>query len=137
MASLGQLSAFTNTSTLTVYSTYHCHTEATRQHSHVVFWYSGRRICKNTFLFLDTISDKRLHNVQESLQENGLVPRRRGNAHRLPVNTISFDDTQKVVQFLHTYAEANAILFPGRIPGYKCSDVQLLPSSTIKRQSWE
>ena len=60
-----------------------------------------------------------------------------------------------MVQFLKTYSEANAILLPGmfpcvcggvydglyvitgRIPGYKNSDLQLLPSSTTKRAVWE
>ena len=84
-----------------------------------------------------TISDKRLHNLEESLGENGLTPRRHGNARRLPANTVTFADTQRVVEFLHTYAEANAILLPGRIPGYKRTDEQLLPSSTTKHQVWK
>lgn len=36
----------------------------------------------------------------------------------------------------HTQAP-HAILLPGRIPGYKRTDVQLLPSSTTKRQVWQ
>ena len=59
-----------------------------------------------------------------------------GNTRRLPADTISFADTQRFVEFVHTYAEANAILLPGRIPGYKRTDVQLLPSSTTERQVW-
>ncbi len=35
-----------------------------------------------------------------------------------------------VVTFLKNFAEANAILLPARIPGYKRDDVQLLPPST-------
>ena len=80
------------------------------------------------FLFLHTISEERLRNVQE---ENGLTPRRHGNTHILPANTISFADT------LHTYAEAKAVLLLGKIPGYKRTDVQLLPSSTTKRYVWQ
>ena len=132
MVILGQISAFTNTSTLSVNSTKHRHPAASRQRPYMLFWHGGRRVCKKTFLFLHTISDKRLRNLQESWRENGLAPRRHGNARRLPAHTISFTDTQRVVEFLHTYAEANAILLPGRIPGYKRTDVQLLPSSTTK-----
>ena len=33
--------------------------------------------------------------------------------------------------------EANAMVLPGRVPGYKSSDIQLLPSSTTKHQVWE
>jgi hypothetical protein len=39
------------------------------------------------------------------------------------------------LRFLRSYAEVNAILLPGRIPGYKRDDLQLLPSSTTKKVS--
>ena len=29
------------------------------------------------------------------------------------------------------------MVLPGRVPGYKSSDIQLLPSSTTKHQVWE
>ena len=137
MAILGQLSAFTNTSTLTVHSSRYRHSPANLQWTRMVFWHGGRRVCRKMFLFLHAISKKRLENLQESFKENGLAPRQHGNTHRLPANTISFPDKQRVVEFLLTYAEANAILLPGRIPGYKCTDVQLLPSSTTKRHVWQ
>ena len=33
--------------------------------------------------------------------------------------------------------DTNAMLLPGRVPGYKDSDVKLLPSSTTKHAIWE
>ena len=33
--------------------------------------------------------------------------------------------------------EANAMVLPGRVPEYKSSDIQLLPSSTTKHKVWE
>ncbi len=33
--------------------------------------------------------------------------------------------------------DANAMVLPGRVPGYKRSDIQLLPSSTTKHKVWE
>ena len=33
--------------------------------------------------------------------------------------------------------EANAMVLPGRVPGYKSLDVQLFPSSTTKNKVWE
>ena len=33
--------------------------------------------------------------------------------------------------------DSNAMLLPGRVPGYKDSDVKLLPSSTTKHAIWE
>ena len=136
VALLGQLSAFMNTSDQTVHSTAHRHSPSSRQHTYMQFWHGGKRVCRNTFLFLHTISRKRLRNLQESLLTNGLTPRCHGNTRRLPPNAISHADTQRVINFLTTHAEANAILLPGRIPGYKRTDVQLLPSSTTKRPVW-
>ena len=58
------------------------------------------------------------------------------NTRQLPPNTLSFPDTQQVVNFIATYAEAHAILLPGCIPGYNRLDLQLLPLSTTKRNVW-
>ena len=41
--------------------------------------------------------------------------------HAVPVNT----------------TEANAMVIPGRVPGYNRSDIQLLPSSTTKHKVWK
>ena len=137
MTLLGQLAVFTNCSALTAHSSRDWHPSVSRQRSYSLFWDGGRRVCKKTFLFLHTISDKRLRNLQRNIRENGLAPRRHGNLRRLPSNAISYIDTQRVVEFLHSYSEANAILLPGCIPGYKRTDIQLLPSSTTKRLVWQ
>ena len=138
MALLGQLATFMNDSALTVRSSSRdSQPSVSRQKSYRLFWHAGRRVCRKTFLFLHAISEKRLRNLQKSLRENSLTPRQHGNLRRLPSNTISFPDTQRVVEFLQCYSEANAILLPGRIPGYKRSDVQLLPSSTTKHLVWQ
>ena len=92
------------------------------------------RVCKKMFLFLHIISEKRLRYLQESLKENGITPKRHGHRCRLPANMVSFADTQRVVEFLGTYAETNAIFWQGRDPRCKHTDVQLLPSSTTKSE---
>ena len=88
MAILGQLSAFTNSSTLSVHSSKHRHSPANRQRAYMLFYHGGRRVCKKMFLFLHNISDKRLRNLQESLRENGLTPRCHGNTRRLPATLL-------------------------------------------------
>ena len=75
----------------------------------------------------------RYNNIKASYLVNGLAPRRHKNTKRLPHNTLPFDVKVEVVTFLQHYAEAHAILLPGRIPGYKRDDLQLLPSSTTKK----
>ena len=57
--------------------------------------------------------------------------------YNLPYNMTPLSDIQQFVQFVLRYAEKNAILLPGRIPGYKCDDIQFLPSSTTKHNIWE
>lgn len=96
----------------------------------------GGRVCRKTFLLLPNVSEKMIDNVQHSLSKNALATRWHGKLRRLPSNTISFDDNKGVVEFLQTYAEANTTLLPGRIPGYKYTDVPLLPFSTTKHHQW-
>ena len=134
MALLGHLT-FTSSHTCRT-TTYRHPSSAPRQHSYTTFMHGGVKVCRKTFVFLHSISEKKLKNLKSSLLENGLSPRLHGNTKCLPHNTTSFADTQQVANFIKTYAEAHAILLPGRIPGYKRSDLQLLPSSTTKRNVW-
>ena len=64
----------------------------------------------------------------------GLTLRVHDDAKRLPKHTLKLDEVKNLVTFLHNYAEKNAIL-PGRIPGYKWDDLQLLPSITTKKET--
>ena len=56
-----------------------------------------------------------------------------GNTRRLPKHALKLEEVKNLVAFLSNYAEENAILLPGRIPGYKRDDLQLLPSNTTKK----
>ena len=86
-----------------------------------------------SFLACDEPPEVQIH--QEDLEKNGLCPRVRSKV--VPHNTTKLSDIQHVVRFILQYADDNAILLPGRISGYKRDDLQLLPSSTTKRQVWE
>ena len=44
---------------------------------------------------------------------------------------------QQSITFTHNLPDFNAILLPGRVPGYKESDVKLLASTIIKHTIWE
>ena len=81
------------------------------------------------------MSNTRFEAIKLNWRENGLCPRVRTTV--LPHNTTKLSDIKNVVRFILQYAEDNAILLPGRIPGYKRDDLQLLPSSTTKREVWE
>ena len=75
---------------------------------------------------------ERLENLKASYMVNGLAPRIHGNVKRLPHNALGYDVIKNAVRFINSYAQLHAILLPGRIPGYKRDDLQLLPTNTTK-----
>ena len=50
---------------------------------------------------------------------------------------LTVEELEDAVKYILSYAEKNAILLPGRIPGYKKYNVQLLPSSCTKKGVWQ
>ena len=74
--------------------------------------------------------------MRRSFLNNGIQQRTHGNFNRLPHNGFMTNELKNIVMFLQNYAETNAILLPGRIPGYKRSDVQLLPTHLTKKEVW-
>ena len=125
---MGQLRALTLRDPVTQRAT-------TRVRSNAQFLFGGHHICMSTFCFLQNIGISKLNAIKTSWLKHGL--RSRFHQHRSPHNVTSLSDVQLVVRLILHYAEDNAILLPGRIPGYKRDDLQLLPSSATKREVWE
>ena len=88
------------------------------------------------FLSLYGISYSRFRRLKEHYEEHGLSQRVHGNYKRLPHNTLPQAVTEDVKSFLTNYAEENAVLLPGRIPGFKNDDIRLLSSSESKMNVW-
>ena len=101
-----------------------------------VFQHHRHHVCRKTFLFLHGIGKRKFELIKAHFASSGLTPRTHGNTGRAPANTLIMEEVRNVVVFVTQHAEANAILLPGRIPGYKGSDIQILPSSTTKRAIW-
>ena len=95
------------------------------------------QVCLNTFLFLHGIGKWRYDAVRTYCMNNGIEERIHGNTNHLAHNGFSTDELRNIVTFLQNYAEENTILLPGNIPGYKRTDLQLLPTHTTKHQVWE
>ena len=106
-----------------------------RIRSSTQFRIGGHRVCIKTFCFVHAISRNKFNAIKASWVEDGLLPRQRKRS--IPHNALKLSDVEYVVRFILRYAEDNAILLPGRIPGYKSDNLQLLPSSTTKREVWE
>ena len=134
MAVLGQLSAFTNSSSDNVTTSHHV--SKSRKRSYCQFYHSGQRICQITFCQLFNIGSKRFRNLVTHHSKMGLIPRIHGNTGKKPHNATPFASVQFVVRFLHNLVEETGLLLPGRVPGYSRTDVKLLPSSTSKREIW-
>lgn len=52
------------------------------------------------------------------------------------MKVLTFEDVTRVVQYITNYAEANALVLPGRVPGFKRDDIKLLPSSETRASIW-
>ena len=129
MAIMGQVAASVHCND----STSGSHKKLTaRQRQRAQFSFHGHTICRTTFLFLHTISASRLKAIYQHYQQFGLTPRQHGNKKRLPKHSLKVEDVERVVSFIFNYSETHAMLLPGRVPGYKRSDIKLLPSSTTK-----
>ena len=79
------------------------------------------------------LGKSRFKALKQHFKQHGLISRVHGNTKRCPANTLSQQDRENILHFIRMYARANAILLPGRIPGYKRYDLQLLPSCTKKQ----
>ena len=129
---MGQLRALCQTNPMTQKSKAR---NSERKRTSTPYRFKGHRVCRDTFVFLHTMSSARFNAIKQSWIENGLCPR--GRAKVLPHNTTKLSDIKNVVRYILHYAEDHAVLLPGRIPGYKRDDLQLLPSSTTKREVWQ
>ena len=132
---MGQLIASTNTSAEVV--TTSRHTPLERKKNYTSHFHQGKVICRKMFLFIHSISKKRMKNIKHSLASDGVGFRVHGNAKRLPKHTLSLDSVEYVIRFLLNYTQQHGLLLPGRVPGYSRDDIKLLPSSVSKRGIWK
>ena len=101
------------------------------------FLYRSQPICKEMFLNLYGISKSRFQRLVDHYQNHGISLRIHGNSKRLPYNALPLDVAEDIKNFLSNYADENAVLLPGRIPGFKNEDIQLLSSSDTKMNVWK
>ena len=101
------------------------------------FLYRSQPICKEMFLNLYGISKSRFQRLVDHYQNHGISLRIHGNSKRLPHNALPLDVAEDIKNFLSNYADENAVLLPGRIPGFKNKDIQLLSSSDTKMNVWK
>jgi len=95
--------------------------------------FRGYTVCMGAFLFVHGIGRKRLRLLRKRAIEQGIQPVRHGNAGRTPTHKVmTFEDVQRVADFLNNYAENNALILPGRVPSFRDQSLKLLPSWETK-----
>ena len=109
--------------------------EKNRKQLRMTFSYHGKRICRTTFLFLHCIGKNKFCSLLKH-KENGLSLRVHGNKKRPPSWTVPSQAVEQVVKFILNVAEEQALLLPGRVPGFKRTDIRLLPSALTKHRLW-
>ena len=82
------------------------------------------------------LSYSRLRRLKEHYEQHGIYPRTHGNSKKLPSNMLPQIVTENVNFLLTNYIEENAIVLPGRIPGFKRDNVKVLSSSETKMSVW-
>ena len=100
------------------------------------FQFQSSCICKEMFLHLYGLSYSRFRRLKEHYEQHGIFLHTHGNSKKLPSNTHPLAVTENVHVFLTNYVEENAIVLPGRIPGFKRDDVKVLSSSETKMSVW-
>ena len=127
---------------LVVLAHLHCHlrkrnTESRKRKRNVCcFFISGQQVCRATYLFLHGIGKDRYNSLSAHYSSHGLTTRTHGNKGRLPKNACSYEAVHHVSTFTENYAEQHALVLPGRVPGFKRTDVRLLPSNMSKASVW-
>ena len=106
---------------------------AKRLRTSMEYKHKGYTICRKTFTFLHDISHHKVQAIKTHFSENGLAVRVHGNSQNSPHNALTYERILNLLRFIQNYTEQNAILLPGRIPGFKRDDIKVLPTSDTKK----
>lgn len=97
------------------------------------FYFQGKPVCKDFYLFLYGVSDKVYRHLKTFLMSEGIVPKPHQNMVTMPrIRAHSVKIRQCAAKFIENFAIQNAVVLPGRVPGFKNPDLLLLPSEHTK-----
>lgn len=98
------------------------------------FYFRGQPVCRSFFLFVHDVSQKVYRSLCSVLATDGIIPRQHGNVAKTPlVRCLSLSSREKALKFIENFAVQNAVVLPGRVPGFKNPDLLLLPSEFTKK----
>jgi len=84
------------------------------------------------YCFLRDIGKQKVQVIGRALDQNGLTARVHGDKYRQPSQSLTFNNTQNVFEFINVYASENAIVLPDSLSYVKRAQLLCLPSD--KRQ---
>lgn len=106
----------------------------TRVKSRNSLMFKGREVCLPVFLFANDIGIKRYRLLKQQYGTSGIEPHMHGNAGKPAKHRLLHADCEQILLFLKHYSEQFGLVLPGRVPGFKATDLVLLPSSLTKRE---
>ena len=87
--------------------------------------------------FLNRISEYRRTSLLKWYTANGLMPKEKRSGRRGNNTRATLSRTSSRQWYVSQYAEHQALLLPGRVPGFKRYDVKLLPSAEMKAKVYD
>ena len=108
---------------------------ASRQKVRGHFYFQGKSVCRTFFLFVYDVSRKTYRKLfTQVYTSDGIVPKQHGNVQKTSLLTsLSLQSREKAVKFIENFAVQNAIVQPGRVPGFKNPDLLLIPCEFTKK----
>ena len=85
-------------------------------------------------MYIHCVGDSHLRALNEHYKNVGVDARVHGSSKKLPVNTLSFEDTRHIVAFKSTML---MLMQSGRTPSHWKSDAKLLPTNCTKKQVYK
>ena len=76
-----------------------------RQRSRHSLTFSGRPVCKKTYLLVFDIGKHTLQKIKGHMQSQGITPRQHGNVGKKPAHALNFEDTKRRGNFLQNRGE--------------------------------
>ncbi|KAK7485394.1 hypothetical protein BaRGS_00023342 [Batillaria attramentaria] len=84
-----------------------------------------------------SISQNKLTACLAHYMKHGVTPPEEWGGRKFNSKAFKPEDIQNTDRFIQNFAEDCALVLPGRIPGFKRSDIQILPSAYTKAAVWE
>ena len=111
--------------------------EKNRRQLPMTFFYHGKKIYRTKFLFLPCIGKNKFCSLVKHYRKNELSLHVHGNQKWPPSWTVPSQTVKQVMKFILNVAEEQALLLPRHAPGFKRTDVHLLPSALTKHHLWK